>query len=253
MAGLRTLLEYSAGATAPTNGTMATLRIYNTNTNTVNNGGQCCLWTVPTGVTWIAVELWSGGGSGAGSCCNRSNKPGGAGSYGRKVFEVTPGDQWTICAGGTTNCCTGCTGTQGYNSYICKASTCELRAYGGQPGCTICLGHCSYGNCQIRQCACGCVTGASMHICGMNGQAKWTYGNKCHFKNFAPGAPYGWTGGWWSRNGCVNESGHARQGNCQSIPGSSGMASNNGGTSTRYCGAKGGSGMVQIMYITEAS
>ena len=33
--------------------------------------GRCCLWTVPSGVTKVTFEIWSGGGGGAGpTCCN---------------------------------------------------------------------------------------------------------------------------------------------------------------------------------------
>lgn len=251
MAGLRTLLEYSGTGQAPTNGPMTVLRIYDTSTNAVNNGGACCLWTVPANVSWIGVEVWGGGGSGPGACCNRTGRPGGAGSYGRKIFEVTAGDQWTICAGGTTNCCTGCTGAVGNGSYMCKSGACCICASGGIAGCTICLGHCNYGYCDPRSFPCGCVKGSSFNICGIYGISKWNYGNSCHYWNWSPGAPYAHTSGVHSHHGCVNCHGNWHGGNCTLFPGSGGMNANNRSSSTRWCGQKGAGGLVEILYVSE--
>ena len=67
MSSLRTLLQYgtSASGSVP----LRSLRVYNTSITSSNNGGQCCLWTVPAGAEWAAFEVWGGGGPGAGVCC----------------------------------------------------------------------------------------------------------------------------------------------------------------------------------------
>lgn len=51
-------------------------------------------WTVPVGVTEIMVELWGGGGG------SHMGGGGGAGGYVKAIFEVIPGDKFTIVVGG---------------------------------------------------------------------------------------------------------------------------------------------------------
>ena len=63
MASLRTLLQY--GTSSAGSDPLRSLRVYNTSITNSNNGGQCCQWTAPTGVTWVAFEIWGGGGPGA--------------------------------------------------------------------------------------------------------------------------------------------------------------------------------------------
>jgi hypothetical protein len=50
-------------------------------------------FVVPAGITRIMVEAWGGGGGGAGW------DNGGAGGYGKQVFEVTPGDSYNVVVG----------------------------------------------------------------------------------------------------------------------------------------------------------
>ena len=55
--------------------------------------GRCCLWTVPSGVTRVTFEIWSGGGGAPGhTCCNCcSFSIGGAGgNYGIKTVSTSP-------------------------------------------------------------------------------------------------------------------------------------------------------------------
>ena len=64
--------------------------VYNTNIETVNNGGRCCCWVVPTGATWAIFEVWSAGGDGGGACCCMGPYWGpGSGQYGKKYLAVT--------------------------------------------------------------------------------------------------------------------------------------------------------------------
>ena len=61
------------------------LAVYNTSTTSVNNGGRCCLWTVPAGTSYAIFELWGGGASGDGACCCQMGYPSTSGSYGQKA------------------------------------------------------------------------------------------------------------------------------------------------------------------------
>ena len=85
--------------------------------------GRCCLWTVPSGVTRVTFEIWSGGGGAPGhTCCNCcSFSIGGAGgNYGIKTVSTSPGCQYTICAGGSWRCEKShtCSATMGCRSYV---------------------------------------------------------------------------------------------------------------------------------------
>lgn len=53
-------------------------------------------WTVPAGVTVIEIELWGGGGSGAGG---QQGYGGGPGGYSKGAFAVTPGQVLPIIVG----------------------------------------------------------------------------------------------------------------------------------------------------------
>ena len=64
MSALKTLLQYGGGS--GTTVAVNNIAVFNTNKDSPANGGCCCAWTVPTGVTWFAVEMWGGGGGGAG-------------------------------------------------------------------------------------------------------------------------------------------------------------------------------------------
>ena len=71
----------------------AELAVYATNTTTENNGGKCCLWTVPAGVSYANFEIWGGGAAGDGGCCCHMGYPSTGGAYGQKASEVEAGKQ----------------------------------------------------------------------------------------------------------------------------------------------------------------
>ena len=76
----------------PNGNNLTQLHIYNTNTRTQNNGGQCCCWIVPANVLWAKFEMWGGGGAGAGACCcMQPNPSAGSSPYARRTLKVTPG------------------------------------------------------------------------------------------------------------------------------------------------------------------
>ena len=77
------------------------MRVYNTSITSANNGGQCCRGLHP-GVTWVFPQIWGGGGPGAGVCCCQQGWAGGSGSYARRIITASAGDQFTLCAAGST-------------------------------------------------------------------------------------------------------------------------------------------------------
>jgi hypothetical protein len=56
-------------------------------------------FTIPAGVTRIAVEVWGGGGGGGNANASAPGGGGGAGGYGKGVFTVTPGSNYTVVVG----------------------------------------------------------------------------------------------------------------------------------------------------------
>jgi hypothetical protein len=138
--------------------------------------GKCCLWTVPTGVTRVNFEIWSGGGGGAGMiCCNYCSFSigGSGGNYASKSIVTAPGCQYTICAGGAWPCskahtCAagmGCASwIQGFNlSNFCVVGGCGGWMCDGDAWGTYCLNS-GCANCNI----CG-FFGADFGIMGSSG------------------------------------------------------------------------------------
>jgi hypothetical protein len=59
---------------------------------------------IPAGVTQIAIEVWGGGGGGGNASDSAAGGGGGAGGYGKGVFAVTPGSNYSVVVGaGGTN------------------------------------------------------------------------------------------------------------------------------------------------------
>lgn len=129
------------------------LVVYNTNTTTADNGGFCCLFVVPGGTTYIAGELWGGGGAGDGSCCYGQGYGGSQGGYIEFFKAVEAGDNITICSAGSTQSAARNAGTGGFDSYICKEGAWCIFAHGGCRGCV----NCNAGSCYWCRCAvCAC-------------------------------------------------------------------------------------------------
>lgn len=133
--------------------------VWNTNDLTALNGGRCCCWVVPAGVTWARFELWGGGGSGAGACCCMGPLFGpGNGQFSKKHITVTAGTSFLICAAGSGCCHTQCCGTCGFKSFVqCNTGGAIVAcAGGGYFGCVACfqsyqgcVGHC-YPSCLLN-------------------------------------------------------------------------------------------------------
>ena len=205
MSDLRTLFPdaryviTTAGSTS-----FGTIQVYNTSNSSAQNGGCCCLWTVPAGVTWAKFEVWGGGGDGGGACCcQQPARGGGSGSYARKTTRVVPGQSYTICAGGTGCCSQSCLGTSGFPSYVCNAGAtypvclCASGGGGGSSACFYSVSGCYHCPSHI----CGTTCGANFSICGItgSGHAGWCGFDAWHY---VPNGPYIGTGAKISRTHC---------------------------------------------------
>jgi len=143
------------------------LAIYNVNTADVLNGGQCCCWQVPTGTSWAIFEVWGGGGSGGGACCCMGHYYGPeSGTYAKGELQVTAGQYFCICAGGSGCCNTQCCGNCGFPSWVicgCASGSTVTCASGGCGGCVLCFR--SYQGCTgicFGMCKMGCDSGGTV-------------------------------------------------------------------------------------------
>jgi hypothetical protein len=132
------------------------------------------IWTAPSGVTRVIVELWGGGGGGGingGPLGLTSGFGGGAGAYARSVIVVTPGNIYsvTIGAGGAEDVDGGASqftdntntvllqsggGVQGYDgsgSKTCSSSP-PYCGSGGTPSATAQIGHSGAGALPLGNC-----------------------------------------------------------------------------------------------------
>ena len=225
---------------------LGVVMVYNTNIATVYNGGFCCLWTVPSNATWAKFEVWGGGGGGGGACCCQQHAySGGSGSYARKTIRVVPGQQYTICAGGSTCCSPTCLGQSGYPSYACNPGAtyplclCASGGYNGFSGC-----FCGYGQNSFVSCVYGSACGYDFAICGV---VHGFNGSTCGFHSwgYAPDPTY--TGGGFriGADSCINL--NANNIAQAPFPGGGGMTSVSNGGGCCW-GQVGAGGLVMITY-----
>lgn len=189
---MSTLRDLLPTTTYTSNYAQQQLAVYNTNISAVTNGGQCCCWQVPAGVTWAIFELWGGGGDGAGSCCCMGNYWGpGSGNYTKKRLDVTAGCYFCICAAGSGCCALTCCGQCGYPSWVmCQNGTMATCAGGGYIGCTLCFR--SYQGCTgicVPACSYGCTYSGDFAYPSTNSIAKES--NYCWSNQWTgqPGSP----------------------------------------------------------------
>jgi hypothetical protein len=219
--------------------------------------GKCCLWTVPSGVTRVTFEIWSGGGGGAGhTCCNDCSFSigGNGGNYAIVTINTSPGCQYTVCAGGSWPCDKShtCSAGMGCRSYVQGYNLSNFCAMGGCGG-WMCNGD-AWGTYCLNS---GC---ANCNICssfggdfGMSGSSGFKMGHSgCH----CSGADGGWTGAApmiglmhavsatesWCSCGCYV--------NWPAGGGASGVSSycNNWAKCCAAGSGQGGSGIVKITY-----
>ena len=226
MSNLRSLAY--TGTTTLTANYPIELLVYNSNTTTPANGGFCCQFTAPAGTTVVTFELWGGGGGGAYGCCCFAGPGGGAGGYAKKtVSGKLAGCQWTVCAGGTTNCSQSAVGCGGFVSYVTGYGVSNLCGAGGNYGCAQCNGSGGCYICNLQGCGavasggditapgyCGSMISAifctykGQQFAGLaasTGSGPWVGPPTCgYFGGGGAWAPYFPGGGGWNANVSAN-------------------------------------------------
>jgi hypothetical protein len=175
-------------------------------------------WTVPAGVTKIMVEVWGGGGGGGNSHATTSGwmSGGGAGGYGKDIFVVTSGANYSVVVGAAGTAGGGNGGTSSFGTLI--------SATGGNGGMSI-------GTWQSPS---GGTSSASFNISG--GSGSWNAQQTS--LGGAGGASFGGSGGSGAANGAAATTGRSPGGGGGSGCGWTGFVG----------GAAGGAGRVVIWY-----
>lgn len=203
MADLRSL-SYALAATAGTAFPTEFL-VYNTSICSPNNGGQCCLFTVPAGKTWVTFEIWGGGGSGGGSCCCQQGYAGGSGTYTMKTVcsSSLAGCQYTICAASSSGCSSSTAGCFGSTTWVTGYGLSNFCACGGGQGCTDCFRFASCYHCYTGTTCCNCATGGDFYSNGFYGPAHTTQFCYNMGHQFAPVPPMTVSGPLVGPGGCA--------------------------------------------------
>ena len=217
--------------------------------------GRCCLWTVPSYVTQVQFEIWSGGGGGAGMTCSNccSYSFGGAGgNYATKTITTRPGCTYTICAGGAWRCTKShtCTGGMGCKSYITGYNLSNFCTVGGCGG-YMCNGD-DNGPTGLQTCAncnvCG-IYGADFGATGSTGYKLSHSGCKCQGSDYAQAGAAPFIAKFHSMHLTENWCSCGCYTNWPSGGGNSGM-STYCGNAHKCCagGTGGGSGIVKVTF-----
>ena len=250
MANLRDLtFGYGEGAAM----TPGEFTVYNTSTTSAANGGFCCLWTVPNGVSYAVFEMWSGGGSGDGGCCCMQGGGAGAGGYAIKARTVTPGEGIRVCAA-ASNCCRPSQGNYcGCCTFVCSESggvsgRWESKVCGGrgtiQPN--VCRGFIScYSCCSMCYCCGGRAEDVDLSFPGITGTAHRT--QHCFDDGYQVAANAPMTGGGirMGFNGCCARGGGTSE--MGLFPGGGGFSGQAFGGGC-CCSSAGAGGMVYVVY-----
>ena len=248
------------------------LYVFNPNHWTPLNGGRCCAFVVPTGVTSIKFEILSGGGPGGSSGGDFDHGIGGqGGNYGAKTLTrsgsgFADGTVYTVCAAGTSecSCCCSCNVNcrHGCTSFVTGTGLTNFCAIGGMGGPTIWDKQQNCYNCHIGNVQCNrglyndswqanaCNTpvyGSDMEFRGTAGSMNRQY-NCCadHFSVAGgPSGPFHAAHGIGGKHSCTGDlaccSAHA------AFPGGGG--SPHVTSSVNACwGSFGAGGMVKITY-----
>ncbi len=240
--------NFLSGAAA---GSFNTIYVYNTSVDTVNNGGRCCLFTVPAGTSWIRFELWGGGSSGPGGCCcQQPAQSGGAGAYARKTVAATVGNTYTICAAGSGCCIATCCGTEGFPSFVSGgtgASTVAVCAAGGPTSCGQCFmfSGCYYTG-ATNTCRSGSYCGQDFGLPAISGA---NIQSTCGYQSwqYVPSGPYIGPGVRHSFDYCQAGAGCYMIGGHASFPGGGGGGAQVYGGGCCW-GSHGAGGLVIISY-----
>lgn len=248
MPNLRDLLP---GYEAPVAQAPQDFSVFNVDTRNNSNGGQCCLWTVPAGVSYAIFEMWSGGGSGGGGCCCMQGSGAGAGGYAVKACTVSPGQEIRICAAGSTCCQMNSDGQCGCCTFVCSLggageSTWESKVCGGRG--SIISTRCRYydacyGCCSSCFCCGGRPENVDFHFPGITGSANPT--QFCMGQGWQQSANAPMIGGMrHGYGGCQPRGGQEGFGH---FPGGGGLAAQVYGGGC-CCGSPGAGGLVYVVF-----
>ena len=246
MANLR---EYLYGYDAGGAQTPTEITVFNTNIDTGNNGGFCCLFTVPTGVKGVSGEVWAGGGAGAGGYCCTYGCGGSPGGYVEFHAPVSAGDSVTICAAGSTCCRSYNSCENGNNSYVCKPGAWCVIACGGCHGYWQCNGFNCYTCQRVCQESGGNVAGTGVTSTIYPRNLSYVFGNNwCyqHTYEVNPGPAMTGHTRMFENGCCMNRYGAG----CYfgTFPGGGGMTSHTQGGCTSQCGTPGAGGQVYLIF-----
>lgn len=247
MSDLRSL-KYSTSATVNTTNFPTEFLVKGSSSAglTANDGGCCCLWTVPAGTTWITFEIWGGGGTGGYSCCCQQSFGGGAGAYSVKSVCSTSlaGCTYTICAGGSSGCSQSTAGCAGNTSYVNGYGLSNFCAAGGGQGCSDCWRFFNCYQCKIQYC-CACANGGDLMIPGYQGDAIQTQFCGAWGQGYAPHAPATSSGPNTGAHGCQWGGGLGWP--CTMFPGGGGQGAVTSANACCYS-APGNGGLVSVTY-----
>ena len=241
--------NYTSGSAA---GNFSTIYVYNTSVDTVNNGGFCCQFTVPSNTTWARFEIWGAGSQGPGGCCcQQPAQSGGAGAYVRKTVGVVVGNTYTVCAGGSGCCSVTCCGTEGFPSYVCGGTGIGVVAACAAGGPTSC-GQCfvGYAGCVLigntNTCRSGSYCGGDFGLPAISGAAR---PGTCGYQTwqYVPSGPYSGPGVRHSFDFCQALSGCQAIGGFATFPGGGGGGAQANGQGCCW-GSFGAGGLVIISY-----
>ena len=95
-------------------------------------GANSSVWTVPSGAQYARFQIWGAGGSAGSGCCCGGSTWGTSGAYASVIIPVTPGNQYTLCAGCARACPTlwGSNLQRGCMSFVTGAGLCNFCAEG---------------------------------------------------------------------------------------------------------------------------
>lgn len=226
--------------------------VWNTNVQTASNGGVCCLWTVPAGVTYAVFEMWSAGGTGAMGCCCMMAGGAGSGGYAIKACTVAAGQQIRICAAGSGCCTSNTSGEQGCATYVCSLGgggqgtwlSCMNGGIGGYPSSTCNYYYGCYHCCSMCSCCNGISNNAEFNVPGNSGTIHPTQYCADEGHHFAANAAFAAPGPRIGPNGCCAWGGDQGFG---TFPGGGGLSTQAYGGGCCY-GSPGGGGMVYVIY-----
>jgi hypothetical protein len=112
-------------------------QVCSTSVGTVGSGGgACCLFTVPSGISYVRFQMWgAGGNAGSGGLCCGGSGFGSTGAYASVILPAFSGCQYTLCAGSVATTTVNF-GTN-YNNYTCQSNASFVTGYGLNNVCAI--------------------------------------------------------------------------------------------------------------------